>query len=246
MTTTNGVKALTQHDKLAILKYLAGGRDLEFTAAATQLTGDQILDVALAHGHPDREKLAWAADIVQKNIDKERREGLPASTVRTRTPPPTPTRAPEPSRADRNRAEHPGVPRPGVPFDVLADLVKRGKASETSKTRTLADRLESMATDLRATLTAEDEDREARQKAKREQAEAAAEVARLTAQLAAAKAKLKPAKTTSPRKSNGTAPGRTATIRAWAVQQGIAVRSIGVLPAAIVEQYDKTHSESSA
>lgn len=87
---------ITGETRLTVVKLLAGGRDAEFVAAATHLKRDQVVDIAVHHGHPDPAKLAWAAEVLQRNLDRER-AGAP--TLR-QTPPATSSR-PAPARAVR-------------------------------------------------------------------------------------------------------------------------------------------------
>lgn len=91
-------KQLTPHDELTIVKLLASGNDTDFVAAAVQQPKATVVDVACRHGHPDRDKLAWAADIMQGNIDRARAEALPAGRALAAPPLPAPPR-PAPARA---------------------------------------------------------------------------------------------------------------------------------------------------
>lgn len=80
MTTT---KDLEIPQRITVLKHLAGGKPIDVTATITGLTAETVLDLASHHGYPDRDKLAWAVDVLTKKHADTVRGGIPAGTATT-------------------------------------------------------------------------------------------------------------------------------------------------------------------
>jgi hypothetical protein len=127
---------VTDADKLTIVKLLAGGRDPEFVAAAVNHDVDTVVRTASAHGYPDRGKLAWAADLLQKQSDEAGRNAVPGAR-RSLSPSARPVAAP-PVR------------------DEVRALIARGLKSETPRVRRLAQKAAD-AVDALGTALAQDE-----------------------------------------------------------------------------------------
>jgi hypothetical protein len=70
-TSTNGSAKPSIHDKLTILKHLAGGRDTDMVAAAMKMTRYQVIDIASCHGYPDPVKMAKAVTLITQRLDAE-------------------------------------------------------------------------------------------------------------------------------------------------------------------------------
>ncbi len=80
MTTSTDIPVAT---KVTLLKHLASGKSPDIVATIVGLKRDQVLDIASHHGYPDKDKLAWAADILEKKTDTEQ-AALPDRTGETR------------------------------------------------------------------------------------------------------------------------------------------------------------------
>lgn len=230
----------TDADKLTILKLLAGGRDADFVAQAVNMTRDDVVLVATGHGYPDVQKMAWAVDVLQKQVDDEARASIPHSSVRPSAPRPLgapagPARpgtrpAPVPDRADAGTV--------GLPA-----LVAQGKKAQKAATRRLAEKVETLVEQLAGAIRDE-------VTARREAAERAAleskvrsDIARLEAELAAKKALLTGGRATSTSSSPyATSAVREAgvdpkEVRAWARANDIACRDSGRIPKLVVGAY---------
>lgn len=177
MTTT---KALEIPQRITVLKHLAGGKPIDVTATITGLTAETVLDLASHHGYPDRDKLAWAVDVLTKKHADTVRCGIPAATARPGPPRPAPVAA-VPTHPEKREQ----------PSSRLADLVDTALAHPSKRIRTAADRLLDQADKLRDLIREDDQKNAARRKIEAEKAAARAEVERLQEQLAAAKAKLR-------------------------------------------------------
>lgn len=221
-------------DKLTILKLLAAGRDPDFVAAAVGMSREDVVLAATKHGYPDTQKLAWAADILQKQIDDAARAATPKTPVR-----PVPARPlAAPAGPARTGPRPTTVPDLGV--DSAAALISRGKKHDRASIRRLAERAEDLLSKL---STALDEDEEARRRAAERAAAAAklrSEIKRLEAELAEKKrllasgAATETAAVRSAAQAAGVAPK---DVRAWALEHGIPCRPSGRIPKALVDQY---------
>lgn len=223
----------TDNEKLTILKLLAGDHDAEFVAQATSIDADTVVRVASHHGYPDKAKLAWAADILERNMADARRDTAVARPAVAR-----------PGPADRR------VPAPDNPVaDPTANLIARGKkAKHSAKIRRAAERAEKAIETLRDLLTADAETRRAAAAAaaekERARAAAAAERQRLTDEIAELQQRIRALGGTtasskaSPASKAGVEPR---AVREWAAANGIEVRPSGKIAGAIVEQYLAAH-----
>lgn len=230
MTTTTSI---TDQQRLTLIKHLAAGKTLYHVALIMRLDESQVLDVASRHGYPKTESLSKAAEILARNIDQGRRDEIPQGSS---IPSPAVRPAPQ-STAGADQAPVPAVlTRP----DDIQSLLNTAKGHPSKKVQTQANRCLDAIDKLR-TLIRDDEDQNAaKRQAAADRAEARAEVDRLKAQLAAAQAALRSTATTPT--GGGTSPvGEAATIRAWAMHEGLDVPARGRIPAEIRDQYTTTH-----
>lgn len=182
---------LTPHQKLAVLRHLAGGKTADVTAAIMHTDKNTVIALAKNHGYPDTDKMAWAADIMAKNLDDAVRGSLPEgmsdraaqaaavddthASVSTPRPVATPTAAATP------------ITKP----DEIRVLLNTAKAHPAKRIQNAANKVFDDLDRLRG-LIREDEERNAeKRRIAAEKAAAKAEVERLEAQLRAAKAKLR-------------------------------------------------------
>ena len=106
---------VTDETRLTVVKLLANGNTPGFVGQATSLSKDQVIDIAKDHGHPDRNKLTWAAGVLQRNLDAKRmglpeptRPASPAGASRRPVPDPRPndsTRPAEPAPENNHGPE---------------------------------------------------------------------------------------------------------------------------------------------
>lgn len=181
---------VTPQLKLTIIKHLAGGKTAEVVAAIVGIPRDRVVDIASHHGYPDTEKLAWAADILAKNIDDEAK-----GTITER-----PDLAPRITRPQTAGAatSTPAAPAPLTKPDELRILLNTAKAHPSKRIQAAADRAFDQLDRIR-TLIHEDEEKNAdKRRIAAEKAAARAEVEHLEEQLRAARAKLRDKTTTPP------------------------------------------------
>lgn len=238
MTTTT----FTVQQKLTLIKHLAGGKTAEMVATIMHTTKDAVLDVARNHGYPDKDKLAWAADVMAKNIAEGDQP---------------PERRLSQGEVLRPRGEVVSSPvTPAAPLtrpDELRVLLNTAKSHPSKRIQAAADRIFDQVARLRA-LIAEDEEKNAeKRRIAAEKAAARAEVQRLERELAAAKAKLRPKagqETSTPATTSSTeadADGPTAKeIRAWAKTNDVACPEVGRVPAAVRDAYLEATSQAAA
>lgn len=111
-----------------VIRMLGEGRSVDFTAMSNRLTKDQVLDLAVRHGHPDQEKLLWAADIMAKNLKVVAREEAAAEAPAA---PPKPEKKLPPLAAGGRikPGPKPGTtPKPKVAPTIHATLVPSAPA----------------------------------------------------------------------------------------------------------------------
>jgi hypothetical protein len=224
------MSTVTTTDKLTIVKLLAAGRDAEFVATAVSTDVYTVVRTASGYGYPDQSKLAWAADVLQKQIDEAARPAVaPAAPVRPPAQRPT---APTP---------RPLTAVPGPAPDEVRAVIARGLKSERPRIRRFAEKARDAVDALTGALRADEEQR--RQDAARaaEQAKARSEVERLERELAAAKALLRGDRSAA---GGATTPPATdvhgvqsKVVRAWAAENGVTCPKAGRVPRAVVEQY---------
>lgn len=188
MTTTRDL-ALPQ--RITCLKHLAAGKPVDVTATITGLTAETVLDLASHHGYPDRDKLAWAVDVLTKKHQDQAHADIPtANAPRVPAAPPRPAVAAVPQPA-----------APSRPADDLRALVDVATVHPSKRIQSAAAKLLEQAERLRSLLEEDDRKNAARRHAEAEKAKARAEVQRLEEQLAAAKAKLRGSSTSSTTKA---------------------------------------------
>lgn len=114
----NGSDRSSIHDKLTVLKHLAGGRDPDMVAAAMKMTRYQVIDLASSHGYPDQVKMAKAVTLIIDRLQRDEQHALTESsntsavsvapTVRPSQPPAAATR-PTSKKAKRSPVPSPVV-----------------------------------------------------------------------------------------------------------------------------------------
>lgn len=186
MTTTT---ALTPEQKLTLVKHLAGGKTPDVVATIMHTSKDAVVDVARHHGYPDRDKLAWAADIMAKKIDDG--EALSERPMATGEP-----MRPRGEAVTSPPAATPPAQQPLTRPDEIRILLNTAKGHPSKRIQNAANQIFDRLSALRG-LIDEDEQRHAEKRAAAAaKAAARAEIERLERELAEAKAKLrKPAET---------------------------------------------------
>lgn len=185
MTTTSSKATVTDTKRLATLKHLASGKGLDVVATIVGLPKETVLDIGSRHGYPDTEKLAWAADIVEKKIHDGATD-LPAGRPLPKTTGAAPT---SPAAAPVPHPAH--APEPLTRPDEIRVLLNTAKAHPSKRIQAQANRVFDAVDRLRELLREDEEKHAERRKADAAKAAARAEVERLEAQLTAAKAKLR-------------------------------------------------------
>lgn len=188
---------VSRTDALTVVKQLAAGRDLGFVQAANRhLTAEQIRLIATSHGYPDPARLAWAVDVLAKQIAEAEMAAIRPAAVdqpliervqRTgQRRPPTPPRQPE-----SPMTAQPATPigQPMRPYEATAMLLLEGKESTSKRTVALAGKIEDLLVDLRDRLKAEKEAKQAQQRREAERRQALEEVRRAEEALKAARDK---------------------------------------------------------
>lgn len=230
---------------LTILKHLATGKGIEVVASIIHLPTDVVREIAVAHGYPDREKLGYAVDEAQAQLDQARNT-IPASTLPQGLPPgvtrPRPTAVQAPASAPP--AQIPAAEKP----DEISNLIDTAKNHDRARIQKLAEKILEDLAKLRGLIDAEHEAFQTRQRVAKEKAAAKAEIERLERELKAARDKLRPAKkSTSGAQSTASDGGPSAAdIRAWATQKGLEVPGRGRLPQEIREAYDDAHQAAAS
>lgn len=221
--------------KVTLLKHLAAGKGLDVVATIVGLKRDQVLDIASHHGYPDRDKLAWAVDVLEKKLDDEQAD-LPDRTHEVR-------------REERSAAPRPSaVPTQNAPAatGVVEDLIAKGKGHESKRIQSAANKVLDDIDRLRTLIRDDEKKHAARRKAEREKAEARAEVERLKQQLAEAQAKLRGGKTPAKKTTTNTDGPSAAEVRAWAASNGVDCPAVGRVPAAVREAYETAHLQEAS
>lgn len=223
--------------RVTILKHLASGKSLDVVATIVHLPREQVLDIASHHGYPDKEKLAWAVDVLEKKLDDEQAE-LPDRTSEVRreerAATPRPAAVPTPSAAP---------PAAGA----LEDLIATGKGHTSKRIQAAANKVLDDLDRLRTLIRDDQKKHAARRKAERDKAAARAEVERLKAQLAEAQAKLRGGKAPAKKTTAATADGPSAAeVRAWAASNAVDCPAVGRIPGAVREAYDAAHQRAAS
>lgn len=136
------------------------------------------------------------------------------------------------SGSDRKKRSLMSVPT--EPIDTIARLITEAQGSTRARTRKKADRLSDLVADLRSTLTAEREDDERREKARKD-------IERLERQLSEAKALLRGGSTTVEVGDGISA----AELREWARHNGIECPPVGRVPNSVREAFEADRQAAS-
>lgn len=233
----------TKTQILTTIKHLASGKDAELVADIMKSTKADVIEIARHHGYPDVEKLAWAADILEKKLDEDNQPAerplVGGGEIVTRpqqlgtkpgTTPITPTTVPP-------------IPRP----DELRVMIATAKNHESKRIQAAATRADDAIAKLRQLIVEDEQKNHEKRKAAAAKARAKAEVERLEAELAAARAKLRgsaPAKPKTPASPTpaGVLP-TSAEIRAWARDNDVDCPPVGQVPARVREAYDDARTQ---
>ncbi|WP_248582576.1 Lsr2 family protein [Nocardioides sp. InS609-2] len=232
---------VTPEQRLTILKHLAGGKDLDVVATITHRDRSEVLDVASRHGYPDRDKLAWAAGILEKKIN-----GAAA-----------PTEHPQAAKILAHQQIHtrPAAgastpPAAGPATTTVSEhhtLIDRGKQHPSKRIQAAANKVLDDLARLRTLLTEDHEKNAERRKEQAAKDAARAEVTRLEKQLADAKAKLRGKPAVQKPAPGGPSDGPAAAdIRAWAVANDVECPGVGRVPANVREAYNNAHQHAEA
>lgn len=195
--------------KLAIVKHLAGGKSLDVTATIVNLDRSVVLDVGSRHGYPDTDKLAWAADVLEKKAAEVAAAGTVKTGplehgVRVNQPHPVAVAAARPSPSPASTST-PGQAAAGSPTepDGIEALLARAEAHPGRRIVNAAAKVRADLARLEDLLAEDEAKNAAKRKAAAEKEKAKAEVERLKEQLAQAQAKLRggPAKTTKTKRT---------------------------------------------
>jgi hypothetical protein len=242
---------LRDEQRLAIIKHLATGKSIDVVATIAHVDKEQVRELASRHGYPDKEKLSWAADILEKNIEQARRGDLPQGT----TPMPSGVDRPPPSsrpagstttpQATRHLPTPAAAEQPPSKPDEFRVLINTAKNHDRKKIQNLADKILDDLAKLRGWIDEEAEAFRVRQAAAAEKEAARAEVKRLEEQLAEAKAKLRGSTVTPTVKPDADGPS-AADIRAWAREHDVECPATGRVPGTVREAYGEAHSELEA
>lgn len=181
MTVTN----FTHEIKARLIRLLADGSTADEVADEIGCERAHVIAIAKNHGYPDREKLGWAADIMDKNLREQpitpttpRTNGTSSTTVSM----PTPAAAREPD---------------------LGLLLRTATHHQSKRIQVAGQRAIDALAKVRGLLAQEAAKEEGRRKAAEAREEARAEVKRLEQQLANARAKLRTKPTEHPPSEDG-------------------------------------------
>lgn len=237
--------SITPQLKATMLKQLLAGHDLDYVAQASGMPRDRVLDIVSNHGYPNRESMARAAGILLESANRipERQATVTSQAsgnghrnVRRDEPAPSP-RPTLQSIADSHRVIATPPVSPARPVHTsAAELLHQAGESAHARTRGLGAKISALLADLTTRLDEEQEAREAKAKAERENAQVAAKIARLEAELAQLKGKRsKPARA----KSMVHAPSsESAVIRQWARANNIPCPKVGAVPKDVRAAYE--------
>lgn len=253
MTSTGPTLLLER--RLTALKHLAGGRSIEFVADALKMNVDDVTVFAENHGWPDRDRLRYAVDEAQAEVERRRVAAIPPAPHRPSARPATGgnvgTALPSPPVAD-------GVHGLLARADKLTDL------PGTKRIATAAKRVRDAVAALDAALTDLEARKQAAAKAAAEKAQLRDKAARLERELAAIKEQLRTAAGAHNAAAQGRSAGNRAAqgeaararaahvrdvldqlgvtaadVRAWASSNGVDCPRVGALPIAVVDAFRK-------
>lgn len=236
MTDTSTSTEITDETRLTMLKHLASGKTLDDVATITRRPRPLVLDIVSKHGYP--QSLDKGIALLTAKIEKDRRAEITEGSS-IPTDPAQRATVPRPL-AVTHGPDH--TPMVVTRADDIATLLDTAKGHPSKKVQTQADRCLDAIDKLRTLIREDEEQNAAKRQAAADRAEARAEVDRLKAQLAAAQAALRSTTSATSPIGGGTSPvGEAATIRTWAMKQGIDVPARGRIPAEIRDQYTATH-----
>lgn len=173
------VTNFTHEIKARMIRLLANGDTADEVAAEIGCEHTHVIAIAKNHGYPDVARLAWAADVMEKNLANP-----------TATPPPAPPRlAPAAPRTNAGSSTTTTTVH-GRPD--LDGLLRTGKAHQSKRIQNAAQQIIDRLEKLRDLIREDDEKNAARRQAAAERKAAQDEVARLKRALAEAQAKLHP------------------------------------------------------
>lgn len=182
---------ITPQLKVTMLKHLVAGHDLDYVTSVTRIPRDTVLDIVSKHGYPNKDRMAWAVDVLIQGGDK-----IPESQLRTGTPL-DPAAAATPARTAGGRPSNFALITPATIAHVppaTADLLHQAEQSPFIRTQNIGTKISALLGDLTARLNDEQAAVEAKAQADRESARIASRIATLQAEID--KLKRKPAKTT--------------------------------------------------
>lgn len=189
---------ITAATKVAMLKHLVAGKDLEFVATATRVPRDTVLDVVSKHGYPDHDRMAWAVDMLiqgQEQIPARRPAVGPATRpTSSRSGQLDPAavqaiaRANAQSNGQRPAPRNSGLavtpPAPARPVHTsTAELLHQAGESDLARTRGLGAKISALLADLTTRLVDEQEAHEAKVAAVKAAAAVTARIAVLQAEI---------------------------------------------------------------
>lgn len=213
-----GWAPVTDRTKAAIVRALADGDLVAAVATAHDLTASRVLELAKHHGYPDRDRLTWAAEILEAALEA-------AATVK---------QAPDAPRADLAALLARGKKSTRAATRRLAEKLKTTAAALTTaldEERADADAAAARA-EQEAVARAERDAKEAAVRA--EIAEHEKRAAELRASLTGPKSTRRPPSTRAGARAAGVAPS---AVRAWAAEHGIECTATGPVPRRVVELY---------
>jgi hypothetical protein len=182
---------ITSQLKVTMLKHLVAGKDLDFVADVTRVPRDDVLEIVSNHGYPNKDRMAWAVDVLIQGGDK-----IPESQLRAGTPldPATPARAQSTGQRNPSFAVVPPAVTVHHIQPATADLLHQASESPFIRTQNMSAKISALLADLTARLVDEQQQVEAKVQADRESARIASRIATLQAEID--KLKRKPAKAT--------------------------------------------------
>lgn len=228
---------VTPTTRLTVVKHLASGKTPDVVATITRLPRADIVDIGAHHGYPDKDKLGWAVDILEKKVDEENTAaGVTEGTS-------------VPAGATRLPGETPALPRtataPATGTESILALVNGAKGHPSKRIQTAANKVLDDLAKLRTLLAEDDEKHAARRRAAAQKAAARAEVDRLKKALAEAQAKLRGDRPPTPKVSAQVDGPAAKDIRAWAAANGVECPVRGTVPGSVRELFEAAHEKDS-
>ena len=244
MTTT----VITRQTHITMLKQLVAGHDLEFVAAANHVPRQTVLDIVSNHGYPNKDRMAWAVDVLIQGGDK-----IPTGQLSTGTPLDEPT--PAAVAHAQSTVQRPNgfalTPAPAITHVPPAgiSILVQAEQSPFIRTQNIGAKISALLADLTTRLNDEQAAVEAKASADREAARIASRIATLQAEID--KLRRKPTKaakaaTGQVSSSAGQATPDSAVIRSWAWANNIDCPKTGAVNKAIRDAYHAAHTAGAA